>query len=58
MPAVTRLRDNNTGDDACPLVALARGSPNVFVNGEAVARVCDPVSLGEAVVQDSANVKV
>lgn len=32
MPAATRLGDNNTGHDACPPVALASASGDVFIN--------------------------
>lgn len=42
MPAATRVSDNNTGHDSCPAVALAAGSPTVFINGQAAGRVGDP----------------
>ena len=44
MPAQTRVGDNNTGHDACPPIALAAGSPNVFVNGVPAGRVGDSYS--------------
>ena len=41
MSNATRLGDLNTGHDACAPVALAAGSPNVFINGRAAGRVGD-----------------
>lgn len=41
MPAATRLGDNNTGHDACPPVALASASGDVFINGRGAGRLND-----------------
>ena len=41
MSSATRLGDLNTGHDACAPIALATGSPNVFINGKAAGRVGD-----------------
>lgn len=41
MTAATRKDDLNTGHDACPAVALASGSPDVFINGKAAGRKGD-----------------
>lgn len=39
MPAATRQGDTCTGHDACPSRPLAKGSPNVFFNGQPAGRV-------------------
>lgn len=41
MPAATRLGDNNTGHDACPPVALASASGDVFINERGAGRLND-----------------
>ena len=45
MPAQTRVGDVNTGHDNCPPVALAAGSPNVFINGKAAGRLSDAYEM-------------
>lgn len=42
MGGITRVGDKCTGHDACPPVALASGSPNVFINGRSAGRAGDP----------------
>lgn len=41
MPAAHRLTDSNTGHDACPAVALASASTDVYINGLGASRVGD-----------------
>ncbi len=52
MPAVTRVGDVNTGHDDCPPVALASGSPDVFINGIPCGRVGDAYNSHSCLVHD------
>jgi uncharacterized Zn-binding protein involved in type VI secretion len=49
-----REGDNWAGHDHGGV--LAHGSPTVFVNGKALARIGDPVSCGSVSAQGSSNV--
>lgn len=57
MPAIVRIGDKSAGHCFEPRPNL-EGSPNVFVNGKAVARMGDQQSCGDICAEGSPNVFV